>query len=76
MTDRPPPFALTDQERVTPLWIRLMAHFDDRLRRLRLQNDNATLTAEQTAAIRGEIACVKALQRLNTPRPDPLDEQA
>ena len=64
-------FALTQEERNTPLWQRLMGHFDERIQRLRAENDSQALPPERTAAIRGEIAALKSLQRLNAPRPGP-----
>jgi hypothetical protein len=71
MTDRPPPFALTPEERNSPLWQRLMGHFAERIQRLRAENDSQDNPPERTAAIRGEIAALKGLERLNTPRPAP-----
>jgi hypothetical protein len=62
-------FELAPEERNSPLWQRLMSHFEDRIQRLRAENDNQSNSAERTAAIRGEIASLQGLQRLNTPRP-------
>lgn len=63
-------FELTAQERVTPLWIKLMAHFEASLTRLREKNDSTKNDDTETAAIRGEIRRLKALIALNTERPD------
>lgn len=54
-------FKLTPQERDTPLWKKLSAHFDARLSALRLRNDNPKLTDAETAALRGRISEVKEL---------------
>jgi hypothetical protein len=67
MADRKP-FVLDQEERNSRLWLRLMDHFEDRIQRLRMSNDSPANTAEQTAAIRGEIAALLSLQRLNNPR--------
>lgn len=68
------PFVLTMEERNTALWVRLMGYFDERLQRLRAENDSQSLTAEQTATIRGEIAGLLALKRLNTPRVESTED--
>lgn len=61
-----PPFALTDEDRQSPLWRRLEAHFTDKLARLRVQND-AALTEQQTSALRGRIDTLKAIINLGKP---------
>jgi len=66
--DRRAPFALTQEERNTALWLRLMTHFEQRIATLRQTNDSPANTAEDTARIRGEIAALLQLQRLNNPR--------
>lgn len=64
MTD----FTLSDYEKSSPLWTRLKGHFEDRLSVARVRND-APLTDVDTAALRGEIRCLKQLIRLDASRP-------
>lgn len=52
---------LSKTDRLSPIWVAVRAHLEDRLDRLRLMNDNESLDAIHTAAIRGRIAEVKAL---------------
>ena len=52
-------FRLTDGERHHPLWAKLSAHFAAHLHDLRGKNDDPNLTEAQTAAFRGQIACLK-----------------
>jgi hypothetical protein len=66
-------FALTEQDKSTGLWLRLKAHMEDRLAAARVRND-AALTEPETAALRGEIRCLKALIRLDAARPLVGDE--
>ncbi len=65
MTD----FALTEHDKSSPLWLRLKDHFLDRLAIMRARNDNALLTEAETAAIRGEIKCLRGLIALDDDRP-------
>jgi hypothetical protein len=69
MSERRAPFTLTQEERNTSLWLRLMDHFGARIQALREENDSPANSLERTAAIRGEVAVLRALQKLNTPRP-------
>lgn len=64
MTD----FHLSDQEKAQPLWLRLKAHLEDRLAIMRARND-VVQPEDQTAANRGEIACLKKLIALGDDRP-------
>lgn len=64
MTD----FLLSDYEKSQPLWMRLKAHLEDRLASARSKND-APLSDVDTAALRGEIRCLKTLIRLDISRP-------
>lgn len=64
-----PDFALSDGERMHPLWLRLRAHLVDRLADARIRNDGATLTEQATAELRGRIAAYKALIDLGKDRP-------
>ena len=61
-------FQLTQADKATGVWLRLKAHFEDRLAGARQRNDSA-LDAHETAAIRGEIRCLKHLIRLDDDRP-------
>lgn len=65
MTD----FQLSDYEKSQPLWHRLKAHLEDRLAVARVRNDDAKLTEFETAALRGEIKCLKQFIRLDASRP-------
>lgn len=66
------PFSLTDQERVNPLWVRLMGHFEDRLAKLRVRND-APHDEVATASLRGEIRALRTILALNKQRSDDPD---
>ena len=55
---------LTSQERASPLWQKLHAHFEEKLAALRKQND-APLDPVKTAGVRAEIAVYKALSSLD-----------
>lgn len=63
------PFTLTTEEKQSPLWRGLLAHWEDRLAQLRTQNDGAKTEAE-TANLRGRIAQVKADIAMNNDLPD------
>ena len=63
MTD----FRLTDSDKASGMWLRLLGHFEDRLANARLRNDDATLDPAATAAIRGQIQLLKLLIALNAP---------
>lgn len=65
----PQAFELTPGERISPLWQRLHAHLEARLIALRTKNDNPLQTEQQTAALRGEISCLKHLISLNEESP-------
>ena len=63
------PFILTEADKAQNLWLRLRAHFEERLAVMRARNDDATLTEQATAAIRGEIGCLKKLIALGNDQP-------
>lgn len=62
------PFALTEAERNSPLWIRLTEHIEVKLQKLRLKNDQDA-DERTTAATRGEIRAYVGLLKLNKERP-------
>lgn len=62
----PPPFALSDSEKSTPLWMRLKAHMTEQLDAARNAND-APASEQDTAMLRGKIRCLKALISLGKP---------
>ncbi len=62
--EAPGPFALSEQERTSVLWGKLMAHYRERLAKLRSQNDGE-LSVDRTAKLRGQIAEVKAFLHLD-----------
>ncbi len=59
---------LTDEEKASALWKKIMAHFEERLATLRLSNDKDQ-TEAMTASIRGSIKEIKLLQKLNNEKP-------
>jgi hypothetical protein len=67
------PFKLTAEERYSPLWKKLMAHYNERLALLHRRNSALTLDPTETAATRGRIAEVQYLLSLamETPEPQP-----
>lgn len=56
-------FALTEADKHSSLWVRLVEHFNTKLFELRGQNDG-DLTESQTAIIRGQIKNLKGLLAL------------
>lgn len=69
MTPPKPPMVLTRDERMSPLWRKLIEHWEENLDMYRCQNDGAKTEAD-TAHLRGRIAEVKANLALNNERPD------
>lgn len=69
MNEPKPPLALTREERNSPLWRKLLSHYEERLDSLRLQNDGEKDSLE-TANLRGRIAECKALISLNREKTD------
>jgi hypothetical protein len=61
-------FTLSDHDRASGLWLRLREHLGERLASARVRNDHDTLTEQQTAALRGEIRCLKRLLVLGEER--------
>lgn len=59
----------TQTELQSQAWVNLLTHLNERLERLRIQNDNPT-TPDETAHTRGQIAEVKRLIALAEPMPD------
>jgi hypothetical protein len=66
-------FELTQHDKAQGLWLRLCAHFEGRLAEARMRNDKP-LSKLETASLRGEIRCLKALIRLGEDRPMTTDE--
>jgi hypothetical protein len=62
-------FTLTDGERTHPLWLRLQAHLQDKLNTARIKNEDAALSEQETATLRGQIKCLRGLIALGTDRP-------
>lgn len=60
---------LTDLERGTALWKKLVDHYTERLATLRAQNDTDR-SPEDTASIRGEIKEVKRFLALDREKPE------
>ena len=59
---------LDTHDRQSAVWMRLKEHYEARLTLLRSSNDGS-ITAEQTAKLRGRIAEVKALLNLEKETP-------
>jgi hypothetical protein len=57
-------FTLTPDDQQSALWRRLRTHLQDQLDACRLRND-APLSLEQTAALRGQITALKAILNLS-----------
>jgi hypothetical protein len=66
-----PPFRLTQGQRTSETWQAIKAHLERDLQRLRERNDSESLTAEQTSALRGQIAHCKAMLALEKDLPIP-----
>lgn len=66
---------LTDNDRQSAAWKKLKAHYEARLAKLRVQNDN-TMPYEDTVRMRGRIDEVKLLLKLGDAptQPLPVDE--
>jgi hypothetical protein len=62
-------FALSENERRNPLWLKLREHLAQMLANKRGKNDDAALTENQTAKLRGEINLLKALVALGDEPP-------
>ena len=62
-------FRLNPAQRQSDAWKALKEHLQKDLQRLRERNDNESLTAEQTAALRGQIAHCKAMLALDKDLP-------
>ena len=56
------------QERDSPVFRKLVKHYQERLNELRVQNDKP-MTLEQTAHIRGQIAEAKQFLMLDKDQP-------
>ncbi len=65
----PPQFRLTPGQRQSETWQALREYLQKDLQRLRERNDNESLTAEQTATLRGHIAHCKAMLALEKDLP-------
>lgn len=61
-------FYLSEQDKAQGLWVRLKSHLEDRLAVARQRND-AVQPESDTAALRGEIRCLKRLLSLGDDRP-------
>ncbi len=72
MSDEPESFALTAEELDSSLWLRLQEHYTTRLAELRRRND-APLTSDQTATLRGNIQFVKKFLDLGKEPPPTID---
>lgn len=77
MLPKPPPpkkifeFFLSEDDRTSPVWLRLKARLEEKLADLREKNDNVNLTDVKTATLRGHIECLKAVLALGD-QPPPM----
>lgn len=62
------PLILTDADKASPLWHKLMRHWEDRLSELRAKNEG-DLGERETANYRGRIAEVRAMLEKNKAHP-------
>ena len=58
---------LTEKETQSELWQKLLGHFDDLVKQAHRELEKTTLTADQTALMRGRLKLLRELQRLNKP---------
>ena len=65
---------LTHEEKTSPLWHKLKEHYESRLARLREENDGP-LDDVETAKLRGKIAEVRSLLKLESAAIAPDDQQ-
>ena len=68
--DRPLAFMLTEEERLSPLWARLLAHLEQRVANLRIVNESPDRDDRSTQFLRGQIRALRDVISLNTDRPD------
>lgn len=61
-------FILTDQERNSPLWLRLKSYHEKRLQSMRTRNDGP-LSNDDTLLLRGRIHEIKAFLSINESMP-------
>ncbi len=64
MTYPEPPFALTQEERLSAVWVRIRGHLEKQLIFSREKNDSSSLCEQETAFLRGKIAAIKQLLRV------------
>lgn len=62
---------LSEAERNSPLWQKIMTWQQNRLERCRMRNDAVTLTPEKTSVLRGRICEIKLFLAQNDPRSVP-----
>lgn len=62
-------FELTTHDKASSLWLRFCEYLNERLADARRRNDATTLSEHDTAALRGEIRCLKKLLALGDDRP-------
>ena len=72
-----PPFKLTESDRQSATWKRLVAHYKERLQQYRESNDATDKGDVKTAELRGQILEVKALLKMDTEKPaQEMNDQA
>lgn len=69
MTSGPERFSLTESDRNSALWLKLKAHLESKLHKLRLKNDQDA-DERLTALTRGEIRAYVSLIKLDQDKQD------
>lgn len=69
-------FSLTEPDKHSSLWLRLKSTLLDQLDRARKRNDDPALSEQGTAALRGQIRCLKQIIALGDDRPMTGDVEA
>jgi hypothetical protein len=64
---------LTDAEKISPLWIKIKEHLEERIEKHRASNDK-TQPADATEKLRGRIAELNYLRGLDKERPQINEE--
>jgi hypothetical protein len=63
-------FELTPEQIHNPVWVKIRAHLESRLSKLRELNDSLNHTVEKTIEIRAEIKAIKKLLAAGVQRQD------
>ncbi len=67
---------LTQDERTSPVWQSVSRRLEEMLAAKRIENDNPNLDPAPTQALRGQIACLKAIIALGKKPPEQVASKA